>query len=560
MSTLSTSEFRAAQPRTGDARPARNWKFPSRDGAPPAGTPAPASLAPTARGATTGAVASQTATLRASLDAAAGEDARVRYFGSLDGVRVENGELVVPVTSAFAAGLAERRFGSLLRSAAHDLFGAESMRLDILPAPDTRPPTPEPPRSTAPGESTQGRPSTSLVLVSDPAPGRAAPAARPGLPEGPSRVAAPRMLDNGRARHTFETFIEGASNALALHAARGLASGDVRLSPLFIHGPCGTGKTHLLQAVAHSFRGSELRVRCLTGEAFTNEFISAMRAQRLDDFRRDFRRVDLLCLDDVHFIADKKATQAELLHTFDAVDLKGKLVVLASDEHPDRIARLGNALASRFVSGAVAALAAPDDDLCRRLLTVFAARREAELEPGAASLLLDRFEALRAESRLSVRDVEASVTQVVAMSRLTGERGPVSATLAARALGISDRGPASRARRPVPVDRLLHATCEALAVDRAEFAGRSRAARVVLARGLAALLARELTNLSFPEIARAMGRPNHSTVITAMNRMRSQLEGAGPPVGIEGGRAALRALAEKVRRELVKAAGGPIGA
>lgn len=100
----------------------------------------------------------------------------------------------------------------------------------------------------------------------------------------------------------------------------------------------------------------------------------------------------------------------------------------------------------------------------------------------------------------------------------------------------------------------------ALGVDRAEFSGRCRSPRVVLARGLSALLAREMTNLSFPEIARAMGRPNHSTVITAMNRMKSQLDGSTAVAGLEGGAPALRALAERLRRELVKAAGGPIGA
>src|SRR5262249_7964579 len=156
---------------------------------------------------------------------------------------------------------------------------------------------------------------------------------------------------------------------------------------------CGLGKTHLLQGVAR--RLQEVRpsavVRYTTGEAFTNEYIAAVRAGsgKCEQFRRAYRGVGLLCIDDVHFLANKQATQGELLHTFDAIDLSGARVALASDEHPRMVRSFSEALVSRFMSGAVVKLDFPERELRERMILAIAGRRGHTIDPAGVRLLAD---------------------------------------------------------------------------------------------------------------------------------------------------------------------------
>lgn len=455
-----------------------------------------------------------------------GEEPCNRYFSSQARLDLQGRELHVIVPSQFMAGLIDRRFGAALRGASREVLGPESADLRILvDAPAFESEAPSPPRP----------------------------------PE-----AAPRRRLAPEARYRFDNFVIGAANQLACKAAQCVANGDRQFSPLFIHGPCGTGKTHLLQALAHDFRRRHrsARVRSITAEAFTNEFIASMRAGRLDEFRKSYRQVDLLCLDDAHFVANKKATQAELLHTFDAIDLDGKLVALASDEHPREIAKLTPALVSRFLSGGVVAVACPDEDLRARLLIELAARRALDLDEAALAMLQRRAAMLAVEGRASVRELEGLLTQVEAVVRLLpsqgGAPGPIGAADIARALGLTS-GPGAdlrtrtgRPRRPVRVEVIIERTCAALGVQSSELMAKGRHKRVVLARAVVVLLAREYTNLSFPEIAKALARPNHSTVITALRRIERQIAGDEPPeLGLPGG---LHGLLDGLRLELTRLA------
>jgi len=245
----------------------------------------------------------------------------------------------------------------------------------------------------------------------------------------------------------------------------------------------------------------------------------------------------LLCLDDVHILSTKKATQNELLHTFDAIDLRSRLVALASDEHPGAIDKLGAGLVSRFMSGAVIRLDPPDPELRERMIAQLAMRRGLEMDHAAIALMGEH--AARAAARAgltpSVRDLEGMLARVEAMHRLVpGLGGPthrVGAALVSKALGLTC-GPGAapgirtgRPRRPVRVQAIMQIACATLGVTIEELMGKGRHKRVVLTRAVTVLLARELTNHSYPEIARAMGRPNHSTVITAHKRISGQIQG-----------------------------------
>lgn len=460
-----------------------------------------------------------------------GPEAHARYFQGRTTMRVLPGALEVRAGTGFLAELLQRRFGSALHEAAAAVFD---------PAPEIR---------FGVDESAEAAQAPAPEAAPEPAPVR--PSRRPARGGGSS----PHP-----SWHRLEDFIVGPSNRLAFEAAVRVAEGTlgVRSGPLFIHGACGLGKTHLLQGIARRFleRHPGAVVRYTTGEAFTNEFITAVaqgrtmgaRGSRGDAFRRAYRDVDLLCIDDVHFLANKSATQNELLHTLDALDIGGSRaggggvrIVLASDAHPRAVHRFSEALVSRFLSGLVVQLEHPDTDLCERIVAALAARRAIPMDAGAARAIAEHAAvqasafrgAAAAAPSTSVRELEGLLTRVEAFWRLDAapDVPPISRLTVDRALG-GIAGPA-RPQRPVRAESIISVVCQQLGVDPADFAGRGRHHRVVLARSLVAVLARRLTTLSFPEIARAMGRPNHSTIITAYQRLTRQME-AAQPCNLEG--------------------------
>ncbi len=431
-----------------------------------------------------------------------GDDQFHRFFGEKAQVRHGAEGLELTVRSEYLARILERRFGEQIRRAA------------AVHAPANAPPP------------------VSIRVE------RAAPAepSRPATVPAIAQPKRPRVGDAAfPARSSLAEFVVGAANQLAYHAALRAADDDAFRGSLFVHGPCGMGKTHLLQGVAARFleRRPDATVRYITGEAFMNEYVAAIRANRMEAFRKLYRRLDLLCLDDIHFFSNKDGTQAELLHTFDAITHDKARVVLASDEHPRDIAAFSEKLVSRFLSGAVVRLETPDAALRLRLVKSLAARRGLAIEDAAAALVAER--SARSIGTLggfggSVREIDGLLIQVEAVTRLlpehAGSGGSVGVLLVRQALGLADASrpaPPGRARRPLRIEDVTSEVCRALAVDLAELMGRGRHKRVVLARAACAHLARKLTTMSYPEIARGLGRPNHSTVITACKRLAAQL-------------------------------------
>ena len=342
----------------------------------------------------------------------------------------------------------------------------------------------------------------------------------------------------------------GPSNRLAFSAAKRIAEDPTarELSPLFIHGECGVGKTHLLQGVSRDFAERARRpqaTRYLTAEQFTNEYIGAVRSNTLDRFRKRTRVLDLLAIDDVHFLSNKVATQNEFLHTIDAIGLAGRHVVLASDEHPLHLG-FGQALQSRFVAGMVARIERPDRATRLQLIHKLVAARRFRISDGAA-------EAIAARCVGSVRELEGAANKLAALHLLGDGPDEVGLVLVEQLFADGSWRP----KTPLRFDTVVEEVCGRLVVDRAELMGSGRHRRVVLARGLVAYLGRELTTLSYPEIAQALGRKHHSTVHAAVRRVVKQLD-ERPRIDLAEGRTLmLNELVAQLRHQILKSARCP---
>lgn len=348
-------------------------------------------------------------------------------------------------------------------------------------------------------------------------------------------------------RHRLDDFVVGPSNELAFAAAAKLADGQPDAAhPLFIHGGCGLGKTHLLQGICHQFHQHQPSARILytTGERFTNEYITAVRNNKLDTFRRKMRRLDLLAVDDVHFIANKQATQQEFLHSFDEIELGGARLILASDSHPKLIKQFSDALVSRCVRGLVVQIHTPDTETRRRLIAALAQRRHIHLAGHVLDLLAGRCDG-------SVREIEGTLTKLQALTCLTQRNDATAPIGRAMIERLFDDDRARQWQTPVRFDDVIAAVSEHLGVTASQITGRGRHRHIVLARSMTIYLARQLTSMSYPEIAAAMDRGNHSTIITAAQRMARQLQ-ANQPVLLPSHASAVTPveLVERVRRAI----------
>lgn len=346
--------------------------------------------------------------------------------------------------------------------------------------------------------------------------------AAPTLETAPAAVVHQRSANRSPLRHHLDNFIVGPSNQLVYAAACRLSDNDTPdATPLFIHGSCGLGKTHLLQGICRRMleRNPDARVAYYTGEQFTNEFLSAVRANNVASFRSKIRKLDLLAVDDIHFIANKQATQQEFLHCFDAIDLGGARLVLASDSHPKLIKQFSEALVSRCVRGLVVEVKTPDVVTRARIIRAIATRRHISLMDSVVEVLASRCSG-------SVREIEGTLTKLHALASLnrTGAAKAGEAGIGHTLVNQLFAAELSHApRHAVRFETILDVVSQQLGVGKQQITGSGRKAAQVMARSLVIHLTRQMTSMSYPEIAAAMGKAAHSTVITADQRMIAQL-------------------------------------
>jgi len=317
-----------------------------------------------------------------------------------------------------------------------------------------------------------------------------------------------------KLRNTLDSFVVGPGNELAFNLVSTVVEKIISpFNPLFIHGGCGLGKTHLLQGLCNALsdRHPNTGWHYLSGEEFTNQFIMAVKSGNIDAFRRQYRNVDVLVIDDVHFLANKRATQEEFLHTFNAINAAGKQVVMASDAHPKSIDQLHNSLVDRFISGMVVQIDPPDAPTREKIISARAEQLGHDVPSPVVRFIAERVTG-------NVRELEGAILKLFAYASLCNK--PIGLDIAdkvVREYGHPDR-------TDLRLNRIEKKVADYFNLTVTDLHCTKRTRSVALARAIAMYLARKLTPMSFPEIGKSMGNKNHSTVVLACQKIQHMLE------------------------------------
>jgi chromosomal replication initiator protein len=349
------------------------------------------------------------------------------------------------------------------------------------------------------------------------------PLQAPGRPAGPTvampeaspsraRIRTDELQPDTRLnpRYSFDDFVIGASNRFAHAAANAVAEAPAKsYNPLFVYGGAGLGKTHLLHAIGHYVRKlyPRLKVRYVTTEQFTNEFINAIRDDSITAFQRLYRLTDVLLVDDVQFLQSKERTQEEFFHTFNALHNAEKQIVLSSDRPPKQIGQLEDRLRSRFEWGLMTDIQPPDLETRIAIL-----RKKAESDRlGVSDSVL---EVIATKVASNIRELEGALIRVSAFASL--QRAPADVQMAEYVL--KDLFPDGR-DRVISVQDIIEEVAAYFSITPEELCSASRSRQLVNARQIAMYLTRELTDLSLPRIGRAFGNRDHSTVMHATQKI-----------------------------------------
>jgi chromosomal replication initiator protein len=425
------------------------------------------------------------------------------WHTAFEGVRAvdfDGRALTLGVSSPLAKERIEGRYLGLVRDA---LTEAGAAHVELLLRIDP----PEPP---------------SLWTVPPPA-----TTAAPAFGAAPTGVSGPGSLDGARAadgdtpmgappgdielnpRYTFENFVIGGSTRFAHAAAQSVAEMPARRwNPLFVYGDAGLGKTHLLQAIASYVNDNypAYRVRYVTSETFLNEFIDSMQSGSRDAFKRRYRDIDVLLVDDVQFFQGKQETLEEFFHTFNHLHQTNRQIVLSSDRAPDQIG-FEDRLRSRFQQGLLTDIQPPELETRLAIL-----RKKAELE--TARIPADVLEFIAANIKDNIRVLEGALIRVSAFASLTHE--PITVDRATQVLNdlLSENQP-----RPITPQLILDEASAQFGFEVDELKSKHRQRPLVTARQIAMYVMRELTELSYPNIAREFGGRDHTTVIHAVEKI-----------------------------------------
>ncbi len=337
----------------------------------------------------------------------------------------------------------------------------------------------------------------------DPSRHGAIPAGPPGPRPGGTRL---------NSKYTFETFVIGSSNRFAHAAAVAVAEAPAKAyNPLFVYGDSGLGKTHLLHAIGHYAQTlySGLRVRYVSSEEFTNDFINMIRDGKQDGFRRRYRDVDVLLVDDIQFLENKEGTQEEFFHTFNTLHNASKQIVISSDRAPKRLVTLEDRLRSRFEWGLLTDVQPPELETRIAILRRKAIQEGLNAPPEVLEYIASRIST-------NIRELEGALIRVTAFASLNRQ----SVDLQLAEIVLKDLIPEAQGPQ-ITTATIMGQTASYFGLSIEDLCGTSRSRVLVTARHIAMYLCRELTDLSLPKIGQQFGGRDHTTVINADRKIRS---------------------------------------
>ena len=316
-------------------------------------------------------------------------------------------------------------------------------------------------------------------------------------------------------KYTFDTFVIGKGNQMAHAAALVVAEDPGSIyNPLFFYGGVGLGKTHLMHAIGHQMLLSEpdAKVKYVSSETFANDFINSIQNKTAEEFRQEYRNVDLLLVDDIQFFAEKEATQEEFFHTFNALYNEGKQFVLTSDRLPNEIPKLQERLVSRFAWGLSVDITPPDLETRTAILRKKAAAERLEIPDDTLSYIAGQIDS-------NIRELEGALVRVQAFAAMNSE--DISTSLAADALKTLKSG---KGHPQLSILQIQEEVAKYYHIQLKDLKGKKRVKSIVVPRQIAMYLARELTDSSLPKIGAEFGGKDHTTVIHAHEKIQQLME------------------------------------
>jgi chromosomal replication initiator protein len=350
-----------------------------------------------------------------------------------------------------------------------------------------------------------------VALVFETNPAAPKPAAAQKIETPFKKTTPPKEQTILNPRYTFDNFVVGSSNRHAHAYSLAVAKSPAKTyNPLFVYGGVGLGKTHLIQAACHYARQhntQKLQICYLPSEKFTNELIEAIQHHSTSNFRQKYRNVDILVIDDIHFIAGKESTQEEFFHTFNSLYDAHKQIIISSDRPPKEIANLQERLVSRFSWGLTTDIQPPDLETRVAIL-----KNKVEREPVSVPDEVIFFIAQLIKT--NIRELEGALVRTIAYSLL--EEKPITLDLAKESLRELLKEP----QKLITVDFIQRCVAEEFAISLHELKTRRRNKNIVMPRQIAMYLSRQLTDLSLPEIGDFFGGKDHTTVLHSFNKIK----------------------------------------
>ena len=465
--------------------------------------------------------------LQRELEQAIGPRRYEHWFDQKTILSVEDDELTVGVSNPFVLTWMQKHFRDVLADVAQNVIGPSArIRFEVVARAES-PARLELPAlgqssggQTSGGQSSGGQTSAPSSLTATASELKASGVTllaekREPQPERREPQDTPTRSAAGQRRFAdLSDFVEGASSQLPLTAVRQVCERPGALfNPLYLHGPVGTGKTHLLEGIYLQIRRRfpSLQVVYLTAESFTNYFTQALRQHSLPSFRQRFRNVDVLLIDDIDFLDSKRVIQEEFLHTFKQLESHGRQIVISSDRHPRLLSKISDELQTRFLSGMVCRLEAPDLDTRQRIVERKVQKLAADISPEAIEFVAQRF-------KNNVRELEGALHCLHTYQRMTGKR--VSLNSARTVLSDLERD----CIKVVRITDIEQVVCELFGVQADELKSPKRSAALSQPRMLAMFLARKHTRAAYSEIGQYFGGRNHSTVMSAEKKIRAWLD------------------------------------